>query len=55
LQLDKGYLGEDGTETLTDKIKACICHSRKLDFSEEHKAVLKEPEENLKEKEQSQK
>jgi hypothetical protein len=44
-QLDKGNLEEDGTKTLTDKIKACIRHSRQLDFSVEHEAVLKEPEE----------
>ena len=54
LQLDKGYLGEDGTETLTDKIKACICHTRHLDFSSEYETVLKELEGKLKEKELSQ-
>lgn len=54
LQLDKRYLGKDGAETLTDKIKACICHSRRLDFSSEYETVLKELEEKLKDKELSQ-
>ncbi|VVB62671.1 Uncharacterised protein [uncultured archaeon] len=47
LELDKEDLAEDVTKTLTDKIKACISHSRQLDYSGEHKEVLKELEEKL--------
>ena len=50
LQPDKGDLGEDRTKTLRPKPASVLLAAR---LSVEHKAVLKEPVEKLKEKELS--